>query len=73
MVQLNQGKGMNTYKNKRKEEKKMIKNVWVVKKVVNGKNVVVATCDNEQDAYNVVEKMQTEFTTFKVVNEFDWM
>lgn len=51
----------------------MIKNVWVVKKVVNGKNVVVATCDNEQDAYNVVEKIQTEFTTFKVVNEFDWM
>lgn len=43
-----------------------MKNVWIVKKVINGKNVVVATCDTEKDAYNVVEKMQNGTTTFKV-------
>ena len=48
-----------------------MKNVWIVKKVVNGKNVVVATCNTENDAYNVVEKMQDGFTTFKVTKELN--
>ena len=48
-----------------------MKNVWIVKKVINGKNVVVATCDTEKSAYDVVEKMQDGMTTFKVTEELN--
>ena len=48
-----------------------MKNVWIVKKVVDGRNVVVATCDTEKDAYNVVEKMQNGVITFKVTEELN--
>ena len=48
-----------------------MKNVWIVKKVVNGRNVVVATCETEKDAYDVVEKLQNAMTTFKVCEELN--